>query len=164
MIIGKSLNRAETFVPPTQRIKEILEDRDGVQNIEDIKSEYISGDRLKIAATIKYDLQEITENVLNEMEEDIKKTSSDPFTQAEVRKISEKSIGLILSYTTEIIQDIERDIVEEFPYVTEIDLEQSKDNINKAYEGVIPLTSDEEEESREGDKPKKPDTKSQTQK
>ena len=121
-----------------------------MQIIDDIKSEYISTDKVKIAAKVKFDLQEITQNVLTEMEPDIRNATADPLVQAEVRKLLEKSIGMMLTYTTEIIQDIETDLKKDFPFISEIDLEQSKDNINKDFEGLLTVDSDEEGKKHSG--------------
>ena len=111
----------------------MLEERDGVQFIDDIKSEYIAADKVKLAAKIKFDLQELTQSVLTEMEIDIQEFAKDPLERAELRKLFEKSIGYMLTYTTTIVQDLEDDLKEAFPYVSEIDLEQSLDNIHKDF-------------------------------
>jgi len=104
-----------------------------VQIIDDIKSEYIAADKVKLAAKIKFDLQELTQNVLTEMEVDIQQSATDPLVRAELRKLLEKSIGYMLTYTTTIVQDLEDDLKKDFPYVSEIDLEQSLDNIHKDF-------------------------------
>lgn len=130
----------------------ILEDRDEVTGIEQLKSEYVAMREVKIAATVKYDLKEIAENVLTELEPEIREASVDPYIRAEIRKLVEKSTGLTLAYATEIIQTIEADVRKEFPYIAEIDLEPSKDNIHKDFEGLIPLTSDEEDSDSPGTK------------
>lgn len=122
-----------------------MEGCEGVQIVDDIKSEYISTNKVKIAAKVKFDLQEITQNILTEMEPDIRNATADPLVQAEMRKLLEKSIGMMLTYTTEIIQDIEKGLKKDFPYLSEIDLEQSEDNINKDFEGLLTAPSDEED-------------------
>jgi hypothetical protein len=104
-----------------------------VQIIYDIKSEYIASDKVKLAAKIKFDLQELTQNVLTEMEMDIEQFAKDPLVRAELRKLFEKSIGYMLTYTTTIVQDLEDDLKKVYPYVSEIDLEQSLDNIHKDF-------------------------------
>lgn len=152
VLIGKSLSKVETLVRDKQQIKTMLEDRDEVAAIEELKSEYVAMREVKIAATVKYDLKEIAGNVLTELEPDIREASVDPFIRAEIRKLVEKSTGFTLTYTTEIIQNIENDVRTEFPYIVEIDLEQSKDNIIKEYAGLISLTSDEEEGPLQGTK------------
>lgn len=101
--------------------------------MDDIKSEYIGEEKVKLAAKIKFDLQELTQTVLTEMEMDIQKVTTDPLARAELRKLFEKSIGYMLTYTTTIVQDLEDDLKKVFPNVLEIDLEQSLDNIHKDY-------------------------------
>lgn len=116
-----------------QKIKKILEEREGVQIIYDIKSEYIASDKVKLAAKVKFDLQELTQSVLTEMEMDIQQFAKDPLVRAELRKLFEKSIGYMLTYTTTIVQDLEDDLKKVYPNVSEIDLEQSLDNIHKDF-------------------------------
>jgi len=55
-----------------------------------------------------------------------------------------KATKNVLLQTNEIIQTMEDSVREEFPYIQEIDLEQSQDNIIKPYKGLISLSSDEE--------------------
>lgn len=125
-------------------MKNILEDREEVDYVEDLKSEYISSNTLKIAATIKYDSEEITQNILEVLQEDIKKLTNDAAKQEQIKRLIHKSTELVLTHTTEIIKEMEEDIREEFPYVTEIDLEQSEKNIRQDYMGLIPLSTDEQ--------------------
>lgn len=125
-------------------MKNILEDREEVDYVEDLKSEYISSNTLKIAATIKYDSEEITHNILEVLQEDIKKLTNDAAKQEQIKRLIHKSTELVLTHTTEIIKEMEEDIREEFPYVTEIDLEQSEKNIRQDYMGLIPLSTDEQ--------------------
>jgi hypothetical protein len=146
VLIGKSLSKAEMLVRTRQQIKNMIEDRDEVDAIEELKSEYVAMRAVKIAATVKYDLKEIAENVVTELEPDIREASVDPIIQAEIRKLVEKATGFTLTYTTEIIHTIEEDIQKEFPYIVAIDLEQSKKNITKEYAGAISLSSDEEDQ------------------
>lgn len=146
VLIGKSLSKAEMLVRTRQQIKNMIEDRDEVDAIEELKSEYVAMRAVKIAATVKYDLKEIAENVVTELEPDIRVASVDPIIQAEIRKLVEKATGFTLTYTTEIIHTIEEDIQKEFPYIVAIDLEQSKKNITKEYAGAISLSSDEEDQ------------------
>jgi hypothetical protein len=115
-----------------------------VDYIEDLKSEYISSNTLKIAATIKYDSEEITHNILEVLQEDINKLTNDAAKREQIKRLIHKSTELVLTHTTEIIKEMEEDIREEFPYVTEIDLEQSEKNIRQDYMGLIPLSTDEQ--------------------
>ena len=62
----------------------------------------------------------------------------------QIKRLIHKSTELVLTHTTEIIKEMEEDIREEFPYVTEIDLEQSEKNIRQDYMGLIPLSTDEQ--------------------
>lgn len=129
-------------------MEKILKDRTGVGEVEYIKTEYFSNNKLKIAAMIQFDHEEISENILKELESDIALAVKDPVHQRRLTKLSKKAIVKVLSYTTEIIEDIEKDITKEFPYITQIDLEQSMGNISKEYAGLIPLSSDEEDEEK----------------
>lgn len=50
----------------------------------------------------------------------------------------------MLTHTTEIIKDMEEEVREEFPAVTQIDLELDLTNIHKDYRGLISLETDDE--------------------
>ena len=141
ILVGQSLAKAEA-----DKVRYILEDREEVDSVETLKTEYLSNTSFKISATIRYDSEEISDNITEVLETDIQAITSDPQKQKAIRMLISKSTELVLTHTTEIIREMEADVQKEFPHVREIDLEQSKTNISKDYKGLIPLDSEEEEE------------------
>jgi hypothetical protein len=94
-----------------------------VLDISDFHSEYINSTEVKISAKVKYDDQEIFEDVLGVLDDDIAAVSPDLEVQAKVRSITARACKLALRSSVEVIEMMEDDIKKQFPNAKSIDLE-----------------------------------------
>lgn len=102
---------------------EIMQNRDEVSGISEFHSEYISSTHIKISARVKYDYEEIFEDVLTELNDEISSISSDPEIQAKIRQIAARACTLALKSSAEVLEEMEDDIKSQFPNAKLIDLE-----------------------------------------
>lgn len=126
-------------------LKNLMEDREDVDGVDTLKTEYLGTHTLKISANVKYDFEEISEKLVLALEKEVAQIGKTENQRELIRKILVKSSDSVLAHTTDIIKDVENDIKKEFPHITEIDLEQSKSNIHEPYRGLMSLTSSESE-------------------
>mmetsp|Transcript_29124 Transcript_29124/g.28838 ORF Transcript_29124/g.28838 Transcript_29124/m.28838 type:complete len:171 (+) Transcript_29124:646-1158(+) len=140
VILGKSLSKSQLEI-----VKKILEDRDTIQKVEGLKTEQLSSKSMKLYMDVVYNAKEITENIIEVLEDDISQISTDPEIQKKIRKLIGKSNDLLITHQTEIIKDMEEDVKKKYPLISQIDIELSSKNINPAYEGVVTESDDDEE-------------------
>ena len=145
ILSGRSISKKDK-----QSIIHIMENREEVSEIADVKTEYIGTESMKISATVKYDSREIAKNIIEILEPDIQKITNDAKKREDVRNLLIKSTDLLLTHTTEIIRNMEEDVQRAFPNATEIDLELAKSNIKTEYEGVVSLTTSSSDDEHHG--------------
>lgn len=123
ILLGHGLSEIDVAVRPKQRVKGIMQDRDEVSDITEFHSEYISSTDIKISARVKYDDEEIFEDVLAELKDEIALISPDLEIQAKIKQIAEKACILALKSSAEVLEEMEDDIKSQFPNAKLIDLE-----------------------------------------
>ena len=126
ILAGQSLDPASS-----QRMKNIIQSVKKVASVEEVKSEYIGNDTLKMSATIVYDAKNISQNVINQLNDDIDRLYPDKKSKEKVHKLLEKITEITLKETSLVISNLENQIQQEFSQVVEVDLEVSKSNIIK---------------------------------
>ncbi|CAG9315713.1 SLC30A9_1 [Blepharisma stoltei] len=146
VILGKSLSKTQLEI-----VKKILEDRDTIQKVEGLKTEQLTSKSMKLYMDVIYNAKEITENIIEVLEDDISQISTDSEVQKKIRKLIGKSNDLVITHQTEIIKDMEEDVKKKYPLISQIDIELSSKNINPAYEGVV-TESDDDEDGQKKDK------------
>lgn len=130
ILVGRSIGLKDT-----QLIRGLLLSREDIDSVESIKSEYLGSHAMKVTAEIKYNTLGISEKVLLLLTNDISALARTPKQQQEIRKILEKGTDALLTHTTEVLKALEPALQEKYPHIIEIDLEQSKANVDSVYKG-----------------------------
>lgn len=105
------------------RLVRIIEGRPGIMKLDGIRTSYLSSGEVKLTALIRYNPYYLSRLLLHDMQSDIK---SRDFTVDEAKRVETlicKQVELTLTHTTEVKEDMERDIRLAFPHVKYIDLE-----------------------------------------
>lgn len=126
ILAGQSLDPQSTEI-----IIKLIEKNKKVKSVEEIKTEMLGFEAMKISATIKYNSQAIGEEIINELGDKIDIVCKNPEDKEVVKKIIKKTIEETLSQTSQSIKDMEVVIYEKFPYVVDVDLEISKNKVFK---------------------------------
>jgi hypothetical protein len=123
ILLGHGLSEVDVAVRHRQRVKGIMQSRDEVLDITEFHSEYISSTDIKISAKVRYDDEEIFDDILIELNDEISAISSDPEIQLKIKQITAKACTMALRSSAEVIEEMEDDIKSQFPNARLIDLE-----------------------------------------
>ena len=134
-LTGRGVNKSDR-----EKIIKLLSNQAEVSEIQDFKNEYIGANAMKISALVKININEINRKILIHLDQKIAKITPDVKKQKEIKDIVTNSNTILLTNITEVISDMETDVKSKYPSIVDIDIELSKSNIAKEYEGIIPIT------------------------
>lgn len=141
IIMGRSMSKEEL-----NNLLHVINDRENVADITHLKSVYLNSDQLSIQGTVKFDPQIIGEKVAGFLTEEAKKRGFDDERLQKVQELLVQATDETLTEMTECIRTAETSINMNYPFISQIDLEQGPTNIDKHYAQFIP---DDEFESTE---------------
>ncbi|OMJ93360.1 hypothetical protein SteCoe_3716 [Stentor coeruleus] len=124
VLAGQSLDPKNTEI-----IMKLIEKNKKVKSVDEIKTEILGFDAMKISTTIKYNSQAIGEEIMNELKDEIDSMCKTPEDKDTINKIIKIAVEETLLQTSQSIKIMEILIYEKFPHVTDVDLEISKNKV-----------------------------------
>lgn len=126
LLIGQCLQPHEVA-----QINSILAAHKDISLVESVKTDFLGNESLLVSTTVKFDSQMIAQSIVKRLEYKLTGTKAQALEELII-----KSSELTLTHTTEIIAGAELDIKQQFPQISDIELEQSKANILEDYKSL----------------------------
>lgn len=108
-----------------RKIKQIIENNIEISKVDELKTNYMGPPEVRVAGLVKYNAAALKDSALLRLESEIKAAATSSQEELAIKQLVCKAVDLLLTHTTEIVEDIEEDIVDTFPEATEIHIEMS---------------------------------------
>ena len=119
------------------KVWNIINSNQSIERIVSMKATYYSSENIKLFVSLKYDYPTLREKILHAIEKDIDEITQEQEEREKIKGLIIKGSDISLTHITEILEDLENDIIEKFPGCKQFGVINSKSNINPEYKQLL---------------------------